>query len=625
MKNKILLTLLAVAFPWLLPAQVIESFTFTTNRLVPDGNFSGLSDVRTVASTVKNISSLQVRLKVTGEFNGDLYAYLRNTNGFVVLLNRVGKTAANSHGYDDSGFNVTFQTGAANGDIHLYQNVTTPTDGSPLTGIWQPDGRDVNPTNVTDASSRATSLTNFNGFSGSGEWTLYLADVESGGTNQLTEWGLDISGAVLPALAWTAPAAITYGTALSGTQLNATATFNSTNIPGTFTYSFPAGTVLAAGSNQTLSVTFTPANTNSFLPVTTNVTLTVQPAPLTITADSTGRIYGAANPAFTGTVTGQQNGDPITATFITTAATGSPVGRYAITPVLSDPSNQLGNYLVTTNPGTLTITPAQTAGAVASSANPALPGANVTFSLAVSAVAPGAGTPTGTVNFRIDGSLTGTGTLTGGVATFTLNTLAHGSHTVVAEYAGDANFIGTTNSLAQNLVINTPPVAGNLTIERNPLTCVKVRLSALLTNAYDADGDTLSLSVSPTSANNATLTTCGKWVIYTPAAGFTNADAFTYTVTDGHGGSATGTVTVAIQVDNAPSQNLVITALGNNQYRIDGSGIAGDTYRLQYTDTLSPFNWQDLTDGSVTADSTGKFTFIDTTEAPTRFYRSVYP
>ena len=49
------------------------------------------------------------------------------------------------------------------------------------------------------------------------------------------------------------PAAITYGTALSATQLNATA-----NVPGSVVYSPPSGTVLPVGANQTLSVTFTP-------------------------------------------------------------------------------------------------------------------------------------------------------------------------------------------------------------------------------------------------------------------------------------------------------------------------------------------------------------------------------
>jgi subtilisin-like proprotein convertase family protein len=866
-KAIILLVLLAAVSPLLLQAQTTESFTFTTNRLVPDGNLSGMSDVRNVTSAVGKISSLQVRLKVTGEFNGDLYAYLRNTNGFVVLLNRVGKTVSNPYGYGDSGFNVTFQTGAANGDIHLYQNVTNPADGSPLTGIWQPDGRTNDPASVIDTSSRTTSLTNFNGFNGAGQWTLFLADVASGGTNMLTQWGLDISGAASPTLTWTNPAGITYGTALSGTQLNATATYSATNVPGTLTYSSPAGTFLNAGNNQTISVTFTPTDTNSFLAVTTNIAINVSPAPLTITANDTNKIYGAALPAFTASYIGFVNGDTtnnlttqetlttsagasssagtytitangatssnytishvngtltvnpaaltITAnstnkvygaalpvftasysgfvngdtssslntqpTLATGATASSPVATYAITasgavdanynityvpgiltvnpaaltitandtnkvygaalptftasytgfvngdtasslatpvtlgtsatasspagnytitasgaaytnysisfvsgtlnitaatitvtadnktntygaalPVLtatysgfvnSDDTNSLtalatlattatsvsnvgvypitasgatsANYSFTYVAGTLTITNSLTSGMVVSSDNPQLPGSNVTFTATISAVTPGAGTPTGTVNFRIDGGVLGSGTLSGGVATFTTNSLAHGSHTVVAEYAGDLNFTGTTNSLAQDQVINTPPVAGNLTITRNPALSVKVRLSTLLANASDADGDTLNISVSSISASNATITVSGGWVFYTPPAGFTNADSFTYTVTDGHGGSATGTVTVAIQVDNTPSQNLVITPLGGNQYLINASGIPGYTYRLQYSDVIGPFVWQDIE--SVTADSTGKFSYTDTSGSPMRFYRTVYP
>ena len=60
-----------------------------------------------------------------------------------------------------------------------------------------------------------------------------------------------------PAITWPAPAAITYGTALSATQLNATAGGGA----GTFVYTPAAGTVLNAGAAQTLSVTFTPTDT----------------------------------------------------------------------------------------------------------------------------------------------------------------------------------------------------------------------------------------------------------------------------------------------------------------------------------------------------------------------------
>ena len=141
----------------------------------------------------------------------------------------------------------------------------------------------------------------------------------------------------------------------------------------------------------------------------------------------------------------------------------------------------------------------------------------------------------------------------------------------------------------------------------------------------DADSDTFDFTVSSNSVNGATIMVSGGWVFYTPAAGFTNADSFTYTIADGRGGRAVATVTVAIAADNAPSQNLVITAPGNNTFRIDGSGIPGRTYRLQFSDLTNPFDWQDIAAGSLTADSFGKFEYTDTTEATMRFYRSVNP
>ncbi|HWW02565.1 MAG TPA: MBG domain-containing protein [Candidatus Acidoferrum sp.] len=620
------LLLLGAAEPMFLQAQTPETYTFTTNRMVPDGNDAGLSDVRNINSDIGTIASVKVRLKITGEFNGDLYGYIRHSTGFTVLLNRPGKTAANLHGYSGSGFDVTFQTGASNGDVHVYQNVTVPPDGSPLTGGWEPDGRNVDPANVTDASLRSTSLTNFNGLNAAGDWTLYLADVQSGGTNMLTEWSLDISGAAYPTIAWANPADIVYSSALAASQLNATATYNSTNVAGTFTYTPAAGTVLNASNTQTLSVTFTPADPTAFLPTSGNVVINVAPAPLTITANSQTKTYGAALPALTasygGFVLGQGTGDLTSlATLATTASSASDAGNYPITANGAASPNYAFSYVA----GTLSIIQSLTLGAIASSANPALPGANARFTLGVSAVAPGAGTPTGTVNFRIDGSVAGSSVLSGGAAAFTINTLAHGSHTVVAEFAGNLDFAGATNSLAPAQVINTPPVAGNYTIARYPTQSVKVQVSTLLANDSDADGDTLSLSVSSTSANGGTLTLSSGWVFYAPAAGFTNIDSFTYTITDGHGGSATGTVAVAIQVDNTAGQNLVITSLGNGSFRISGSGIAGLTYRLQYTDSIILPNWQGLAGGSVTADNTGVLEFIDSPGAGSRFYRSVYP
>ncbi len=80
-----------------------------------------------------------------------------------------------------------------------------------------------------------------------------------------------------PTVTWSNPSAITYGTALSGTQLNATASYNGNTVAGTFAYSPPSGTVLGAGT-QTLSVTFTPTDTTDYTTVTQTVSLVVNKA-----------------------------------------------------------------------------------------------------------------------------------------------------------------------------------------------------------------------------------------------------------------------------------------------------------------------------------------------------------
>ena len=258
-KTMLLLGFLAAAAPPLLQGQITETYTFTTARVVPDGNASGLQDVRNVSSAISQISSVKVRLKINSEFSGDLYAYVRHSTGFSVLLNRPGKTASNPAGFDDSGLDVTFAIGAANGDVHVYRNVTTPPAGSPLTGDWQPDARIADPAVVTDALPRTAALASFNGLNAAGEWTLFLVDHETGGTNQLREWGLEIRGITRPSLAWSSPADIGYGTKLGLPQLNAAVTYASTNVNGTMVYTPAMDTVLNAGPAQTLSVTFVEA------------------------------------------------------------------------------------------------------------------------------------------------------------------------------------------------------------------------------------------------------------------------------------------------------------------------------------------------------------------------------
>src|SRR5439155_1099453 len=93
-----------------------------------------------------------------------------------------------------------------------------------------------------------------------------------------------------PVITWAAPADIIYGTALGATQLNATA-----SVAGTFVYTPPTGTVLSAGTAQTLSVSFTPTDAANYTTATKTVSINVLKAtPVLTWTTPADIIYGTA-------------------------------------------------------------------------------------------------------------------------------------------------------------------------------------------------------------------------------------------------------------------------------------------------------------------------------------------
>jgi hypothetical protein len=95
---------------------------------------------------------------------------------------------------------------------------------------------------------------------------------------QITFIGANLTIAkATPTITWANPADIAYGTPLSSTQLNATA-----SVPGSFTYNPPADTILSFGT-QTLSVTFTPTDTTNYNNASKSVQINVGKATPTIT------------------------------------------------------------------------------------------------------------------------------------------------------------------------------------------------------------------------------------------------------------------------------------------------------------------------------------------------------
>jgi hypothetical protein len=238
-------------------------------------------------------------------------------------------------------------------------------------------------------------------------------------------------------ISWATPAAITYGTSLDATQLNATST-----VDGTMTYSPGAGRVLSAGTH-TLQVTFTPTDATDYKTATASVSLIVNSAPLTIAANSVSRTYGTANPTFTGTMTGVQGGDVLVESFSTSATASSISGSYTIVPSVT--GSALSNYTVTAQNGVLTVTQATAVPTLSISASDVTAGTAVSFVASLPATS--TSTPTGTVIF-LDGTTTlGTASLNAsGTAMYTTSSLAAGLHSISAFYSGDSDFASATTS-----------------------------------------------------------------------------------------------------------------------------------------------------------------------------------
>ena len=222
-----------------------------------------------------------------------------------------------------------------------------------------------------------------------------------------------------PPISWSNPAAISYGTALSSTQLDASSTLS-----GAFVYSPSSGTVLAAGS-QTLSVTFNPTDTTDYNSGTDNVTLTVNPAAPTITFTVSNQTYGVS---------------PFT---VSASSNSAGVITYS---VVSGPATISGSAVTITGAGTVVLQAAQ-----AASGNYSARTQNASFTVAQATKTitfPQPTTPvtvngTATLGATASGGDPVTYSITAGTASISGSTITYtnaGTVTIAANSAATANY-----------------------------------------------------------------------------------------------------------------------------------------------------------------------------------------
>ena len=81
----------------------------------------------------------------------------------------------------------------------------------------------------------------------------------------------------------------------------------------------------------------------------------------------------------------------------------------------------------------------------------------------------------------------------------------------------------------------------------------------------DPDNDVLSY-LAQSQASNGTVVVTGKTFVYTPNAGFTGGDSFTYRVLDGRGGSAVGTVNLTVNALTGPAPTVSSLLVNSNTW-----------------------------------------------------------
>ncbi len=302
---------------WPTPAPITYGAALTTNQLDATANLPGTFVYNPSLGTLLNsgTSTLSVVFTPTDTIH---YQTVTDTVSQVVLTAPLTVTGAN---------------------FTRPQGTTNPVFTGAIVGLQNGD-------NITATYSCSATTS-----SPRGTYPIVPALVDP--NNRRTNYTVSLINGTLDIgtiVTWTNPSAILYGTALGSSQLNATA-----NVPGHFVYNPNTGAELNTGT-YLLSVVFTPNDTVNYQTVTGSVSQVVSPAPLTVTAANATRPAGTANPVFTGTITGLQNGDNITATYATSANSASPTGTYPIVPTLMDPSNRQTNYSISLVNGTLVVT-----------------------------------------------------------------------------------------------------------------------------------------------------------------------------------------------------------------------------------------------------------------------------
>ena len=195
----------------------------------------------------------------------------------------------------------------------------------------------------------------------------------------------------------------------------------------------------------------------------------------------------------------------------------------------------------------------------------------------------------------------------GSTITYTPTTGYSGSDSFKYTISDAAGLTSTATVNVNIAVVNNPPVApnhsetiipGQTSITVNPLGA-----------AYDPDpGDTVSLVSISTPSHGTAVIDGSSTIIYTPTPGYFGLDSFTYTVSDNHGATATGTYSITIVKPNSPpvAVNDAATTVLNSPVIIK---VLANDYDPDAGDTISVTSFTTPSNGVAVLNPDNTFTY----------------
>jgi len=157
----------------------------------------------------------------------------------------------------------------------------------------------------------------------------------------------------------------------------------------------------------------------------------------------------------------------------------------------------------------------------------------------------------------------------------------------------------------ETLALNVWPSAGEISFTRPSGMSLKIEIADVLTNVTGAiAGKTIRLGGVGPSTNGATIMTNSTYIFYIPAAGNNNDEYFSYTASDGRGGSPSANIHVSVTQWAGTTQSITVTS---NTVTLNLAGIPGYEYAVRRSTNL--VEWVTLV--TTSAPPAGVFRWVD--------------